>query len=89
MPETNPFDPQDMNTAIEALGANLKSGWLLGLQLEVPEVGSLRQVVICGMGGSAIGGISLQPTWQTSCLSRLWRTAIMGSLAGHADLKPL
>ncbi len=23
---------------------------------EVPEVGSLRQVVICGMGGSAIGG---------------------------------
>lgn len=56
MPETNPFDPQDMNAAIEALGANLKSGWQLGLQLEVPEVGSLRQVVICGMGGSAIGG---------------------------------
>jgi len=56
MPDTNPFDPQDMNAAIEALGANLKSGWQLGLQLEVPEVGSLRQVVICGMGGSAIGG---------------------------------
>jgi glucose/mannose-6-phosphate isomerase len=56
MPETNPFDPQDMNAAIEALGANLTSGWQLGLQLEVPEVVSLRQVVICGMGGSAIGG---------------------------------
>lgn len=56
MPETNPFDPQDMNAAIEALGANLKSGWQLGLQLEVPEVGSLRHIVICGMGGSAIGG---------------------------------
>lgn len=56
MPETNPFDPQDMNAAIETLGANLKSGWQLGLQLEIPEVGSLRQVVICGMGGSAIGG---------------------------------
>ena len=56
MPETNPFDPQDMNAAIEALGANLKAGWQLGLRLEVPEVGQLRQVVICGMGGSAIGG---------------------------------
>ncbi len=56
MPETNPFDPQDMNGAIEALGANLKSGWQLGLQMAVPEVGSLHQVVICGMGGSAIGG---------------------------------
>ena len=56
MPETNPFDPQDMNAAIEALGANLKSGWQLGLQMEVPKVDTLRQIVICGMGGSAIGG---------------------------------
>jgi len=56
MHETNPFDPQDMNAAIEALGANLESGWQSGLQLELPEVGSLRQAVICGMGGSAIGG---------------------------------
>lgn len=56
MTEANPFDPQDMNAAIEALGANLKSGWQLGLQLEVPDFAPLRQVVICGMGGSAIGG---------------------------------
>ncbi len=56
MPETNLFDPQDMNGAIEALGANLQSGWQLGLQLEVPDVGSLQRVIICGMGGSAIGG---------------------------------
>ncbi len=56
MPETNPFDPQDMHAAIEALGANLESGWQLGLKLGLPDVGSLRQIVICGMGGSAIGG---------------------------------
>jgi glucose/mannose-6-phosphate isomerase len=56
MSELNPLDPQDMNAAIEALGANLTSGWRLGLQMAIPEVGSLRQVVICGMGGSAIGG---------------------------------
>ncbi len=56
MSEINPFDPQDMNAAIKALGANLTLGWQLGLQLELPEVGSLRQAVICGMGGSAIGG---------------------------------
>ena len=56
MPETNPYDPQDMNAAIEALGANLESGWQLGLQSAIPEVGFLRQIVICGMGGSAIGG---------------------------------
>ena len=56
MPESNPFDPQDMNAAIEALGANLQSGWQLGLQQVVPEVRSLKQIAICGMGGSAIGG---------------------------------
>ncbi len=56
MPETNPFDPQDMNAAIEALGANLKSGWQLGLTMQIPEVDTLRQIVICGVGGSAIGG---------------------------------
>lgn len=56
MPETNPFDPQDMNAAIEALGANLNSGWQLGLQLEIPKVEPLRRIVICGVGGSAIGG---------------------------------
>lgn len=52
----NPFDPEDMNAAIEALGANLRAGWQLGLRLDMPQVGSLRQVVISGMGGSAIGG---------------------------------
>ena len=56
MPETNPFDPQDMNAAIEALGADLESGWQLGLQSIVPEVGLIKNVVICGVGGSAIGG---------------------------------
>jgi len=56
MPELNPFDPQDMNAAIEALGENLLSGWQLGLRLAVPVVESLHNVVICGMGGSAIGG---------------------------------
>lgn len=56
MLETNPFDPQDMHAAIAALGANLESGWQLGLQLELPDVASLQRVIICGMGGSAIGG---------------------------------
>lgn len=56
MTETNPLDTQNMNAAIEALGSNLSSGWQLGLQLAIPEVGSVRQIVICGMGGSAIGG---------------------------------
>ncbi len=56
MPETNPFDPQDMHASIEALGANLRSGWQLGLRSAIPDVGALRQIVICGMGGSAIGG---------------------------------
>lgn len=52
----NPFDPENMNAAIEALGENLKQGWQLGQQLSLPQVGTLRRVVICGMGGSAIGG---------------------------------
>ena len=56
MTGTNPLDSQNMNAAIEALGFNLTSGWQLGLQSAIPEVGSLQQIVICGMGGSAIGG---------------------------------
>ncbi len=56
MIEKNPLDSQNMNAAIEALGANLTSGWELGLHSEIPEVDALRQIVICGLGGSAIGG---------------------------------
>lgn len=56
MAENNPFDPQDMNAAIEALGAELISGWQLGLKSAIPDVGTLQKVVICGVGGSAIGG---------------------------------
>ena len=56
MPDFKPLDPQNMNGAIESIGANLKAGWQLGLRMEVPDFKPLRQIVICGMGGSAIGG---------------------------------
>ncbi len=52
----NPFDPQDMLGYIESLPANLSDAWQLGHELPLPEVGQIKQILIAGMGGSAIGG---------------------------------
>jgi glucose/mannose-6-phosphate isomerase len=48
-------DPQDMLAHILALPGQLASAWELGLQPELPSGEGIRQVVIAGMGGSAIG----------------------------------
>ncbi len=52
------LDPRNMLAEIDGLPAQLQKAWELGLAQEtrsLPGNGSLRQVVISGMGGSAIG----------------------------------
>lgn len=49
-------DPQDMAGYIRALPDNLAHAWKKGFEFELPAFPTIRQVVICGMGGSAIGG---------------------------------
>jgi glucose/mannose-6-phosphate isomerase len=50
------LDSQDMIAAINELPDQLKQAWELGQQLDLPAYESIRQIVISGMGGSAIGG---------------------------------
>jgi glucose/mannose-6-phosphate isomerase len=49
-------DPQNMLAHIDSLPEQLQAAWTLGLSYDLPEWSGIRQVVIAGMGGSAIGG---------------------------------
>jgi glucose/mannose-6-phosphate isomerase len=48
-------DPQDMLSEIEDLPDQLERAWNLGLRLPLGDISGVRQVVLAGMGGSAIG----------------------------------
>ncbi|MGB4594955.1 MAG: bifunctional phosphoglucose/phosphomannose isomerase [Anaerolineaceae bacterium] len=52
----NHSDPENMLSYIDALPEDFEKAWVLGHELPLPEVKDLRQIVISGMGGSAIGG---------------------------------
>jgi glucose/mannose-6-phosphate isomerase len=49
------LDPQNMLAHIDGLPGQLESAWALGKSQELPLWEGIRQVVVCGMGGSAIG----------------------------------
>jgi glucose/mannose-6-phosphate isomerase len=49
------LDTKNMLQEIDALPEQLAKAWELGLQQALPEWADLQQIVICGMGGSAIG----------------------------------
>ena len=65
------LDPQDMLAYIDGLPDQLQTAWELsqtqpfeGLE---PSKGSLRQIVICGMGGSAIGADLVSAAVMDTC----------------------
>ena len=49
------IDAQNMLAHIEGLPAQLQAAWELGQKLPLPAYRGIRQVLIAGMGGSAIG----------------------------------
>lgn len=49
------LDPAGMLGEIDALPGQLQAAWELGQSLELAASGEIQQVVIAGMGGSAIG----------------------------------
>ncbi len=49
------LDPQEMGAQIDGLPDQLEAAWDLGQQLPLPNLQGIRQVVVAGMGGSAIG----------------------------------
>ncbi len=48
-------DPENMLDHIDRLPEQLENAWNLGLRLPLPDWHGIQQVVIAGMGGSAIG----------------------------------
>lgn len=49
------LDPDDMAGHINGLPDQLAAAWELGQTLDLPDWDGIRQVVVAGMGGSAIG----------------------------------
>ena len=49
------LDPQGMLAKIEELPDQFERAWRLAAELPLPDWKEIRQVVLCGMGGSAIG----------------------------------
>lgn len=49
------LDPQHMIAHIDALPQQLADAWALGQALPLPDFQGVRQIVIAGMGGSAMG----------------------------------
>ncbi|NOY99783.1 MAG: bifunctional phosphoglucose/phosphomannose isomerase [Chloroflexi bacterium] len=49
------LDPQNMLAEIDGLPDQLAAAWGLGQKQELPNLSAIRQIVIAGMGGSAIG----------------------------------
>ncbi len=49
------LDQLNMLGHIDGLPDQLQAAWKLGLSLPLPQMSEIHQVVICGMGGSAIG----------------------------------
>ncbi len=50
------IDPQGLLERIEALPEQCREAWDLGMAAPLPPAAHVINVVICGMGGSAIGG---------------------------------
>ncbi|MDX9753130.1 MAG: bifunctional phosphoglucose/phosphomannose isomerase [bacterium] len=50
------LDPQDMIGLVETFPAQCQEGERIARQTQLPTLSGIRHVVICGMGGSAIGG---------------------------------
>jgi len=61
------LDPQDMLGQIDNLPDQLMNAWELGQKAELPEIGGIRQIVISGMGGSAIGADLLAAYLSPTC----------------------
>lgn len=51
------LDPEDMYARVDDLAAQLERGWEVGASVPIPdEYRDVQNIVVAGMGGSAIGG---------------------------------
>ncbi|MFQ5943814.1 MAG: bifunctional phosphoglucose/phosphomannose isomerase [Anaerolineales bacterium] len=52
----NELDPMDMLGYVNRLPEQLQAAWELGNEYPLPDIEEVEQVILAGMGGSAIGG---------------------------------
>jgi glucose/mannose-6-phosphate isomerase len=67
------LDPDDMIGHINGLPEQLAAAWKLGSKLSLPRWRGIRQVVVAGMGGSAIGS-DLVAAYGEHSLKLAWTT---------------
>jgi glucose/mannose-6-phosphate isomerase len=67
------LDPEDMIGHVNGLPAQLTDAWKLGSSLGLPAWTGIRQVVVAGMGGSAIGS-DLLAAFAEPTLTATWST---------------
>ncbi len=65
----NQIDRENMMGQIEDLPDQLERAWKLGLKLPMPEYKPIHQVLVAGMGGSAIGADLLAAYIEPFCLA--------------------
>ena len=61
------LDPQNMLAHIDGLPDQIEAAWALGQTLPLPDLSAVTQIVLCGMGGSAIGGSLVQALALSAC----------------------
>ena len=61
------LDSQGMAAHIDGLPQQLDAAWQLAQRLPLPAAAGAQNIVICGMGGSAIGGALLQALVAEQC----------------------
>ena len=61
------LDPQDMLAHIDGLPDQLQAAWDLGQTLALPDWQDIQNIVIAGMGGSAIGADLVSAAVMDSC----------------------
>lgn len=60
-------DPENMLGHIDGLPDQLQSAWELGAKLPLPPWEGIKQVVVAGLGGSAIGGDLMRAYVEPNC----------------------
>lgn len=61
------LDPDDMLRHIDGLPDQIEMAWKHAQSLPMPKVADVTKVLICGMGGSAIGGSLLKTLLASTC----------------------
>lgn len=56
LPALSLSDPQGMSAILAGFDGQLEEALKMDLELEMPSPGEIRNILICGLGGSAIGG---------------------------------